>query len=109
MSVEYKDPRISCDAEGITIRKYAFPFGDKRVSYDEVKSWVIYPMTAMKGKWRIWGGDPTHWFHLDTSRPKKEKAIILDLGKMTKPVLTPDDVDAMVEVLRQHCGEPAEA
>ncbi len=100
MAVLYEDPRISCDDEGITIQKYYFPLGDKRISYREIRSFDQLRMGALSGRYRIWGaGDPRFWFHLDTKRPQKSKAVVIDKGDWVKAVLTPDDPDAVLHIL----------
>ncbi len=38
MSKLYEDKRITCDDEGITVRQYYFPIGDKRITYEEIRS-----------------------------------------------------------------------
>lgn len=108
MSVRYEDPHISCDDEGITIRKYAFPLGEKRVRYEDIQRYHVHPMGPLTGKLRIWGGNLRYWFHLDSKRPWKDRAIVLDLGKRTLPVLTPDQLEPVLELLRERVGPPAE-
>src|SRR5690348_7702109 len=96
----YEDKRIRCDDEGITVRQYYFPFGSKRVRYDEIRSFDQRQMGALTGRFRIWGtSDPRYWFHLDASRPKKSKAVVIDKGGRVKAVLTPDDPDAVLNIL----------
>lgn len=59
-------------------------------------------------KWRIWGStDLRHWFNLDWHWPNKKVGLVLDLGKHMKPVITPDDPQRVVAVLRQHGVEVA--
>lgn len=105
MSREYSDERITCDADGITISKYYFPIGDKRILYEDILSVQRHDMGTgvMGGRWRIWGsGDFKHWFHLDTDRPNKRYAFVLELGVWARPVITPRDPDRFVEVVEQH-------
>jgi hypothetical protein len=52
--------------------------------------------------------DLRHWFNLDWHRPKKHVGLVLDLGKRTKPVITPDDPQRVVAVLCAHGVEVAE-
>jgi hypothetical protein len=55
------------------------------------------------GNWRLWGStDLRHWFNLDRRRPRKHVGLVLDLGERTKPVITPDDPQRVIAVLRAH-------
>ena len=103
----YEDSRIICDDEGITVRKYFFPLGDKRIAYDEIKWFDQLRIGALTGRYRIWGAtDPRYWFHLDTTRPKKSKAIVIDKGEWVKAVITPDDPDAVLHILEDKIRRP---
>ncbi len=96
----YSDPHVSLDDNGITIHRYRFPSGDKSIAYGAIQSVEVVPLNVL-ARWRIWGGSMTHWFHLDTGRPKKKRAIVLDLGSGPMPVVTPNDLDTVVAQLRE--------
>jgi len=103
MAVEYSDDYLTCDADGITIRLYYFPWGDKRLLYSEIDHAVDYRMTVLRGKWRIWGGDGRHWLNYDPKRPNKDLAFIIHrVGGWVRPVLTPSDPVAFRAVLEAH-------
>ena len=54
-------------------------------------------------RWRLWGTtDPRRWFNLDIGRRHKRAAFIVDIGKRVTPVVTPDDPQRFVAVLRSH-------
>jgi hypothetical protein len=98
----YEDKRIICDDHGITVRQYYFPLGKKRIAYDEIQWFDQLRIGALTGRYRIWGAtDPRYWFHLDASRPKKSKAIVIDKGDWVKAVLTPDDPDRVLQILEE--------
>ena len=101
----YEDKRITCDDDGITVRQYYFPLGDKRIPYDRIRSFDQLRISVWRGRYRIWGaGDPRYWFHLDATRPKKDKAIVIDKGDWVKAVITPDDPDAVLHILEDKLG-----
>lgn len=106
MAILYEDKRIICDEDGLTIGAYYFPFGQsKRVYYRDIKALTTYTMGVHTGRYRIWGaGDPRYWLNLDWSRPQKEKLIVLELGRFVRPVITPDDVSAVVQILEEKTG-----
>ena len=99
----YDDGRIACTSSGLVIRIY-YPWGGtKQIPYDRIRSAGLRKMGTLTGKGRIWGsGDFKHWFNLDAKRPHKDWALVIDTGKRVEPVITPDDVDKVVDVLRQH-------
>jgi hypothetical protein len=105
MAQDYDDGVITCNAEGIEIRRYYFPSGSKHVKYGQIKGLERIDMSPLKGKWRIWGtGNFKIWANLDTKRPHKEVAFIIDNGKSVKPFVTPDDPDAFETVVRERAG-----
>jgi hypothetical protein len=104
--VLYEDRWIRCEQDRLVIRGYYFPLGNAKViAYRDILSVTPLALTALTGSWRIWGSSSFRsWFHLDWQRPRKTTALILDLGKSVKPVITPDDpeqVAAIVERRRQ--------
>lgn len=101
-SVEYDDGRIRCDEWGLVIRWYGL-FGAKKVPYDRIRSATTGDMGALGGRYRIWGSsDLRHWYNLDRTRPRKKTAIVLDLGGWLRPVITPDEPDKVIEILKRH-------
>jgi hypothetical protein len=102
MAIHYRDRHVTLDEDGVTIHRYYFPAGDKRITYDRIRRVDEKELGLLSGRWRIWGtGDLRHWYHLDTNRPFKHRALVLDLGERLVPVLTPDDPDAVLRLLRE--------
>jgi hypothetical protein len=99
----YEDRWIRCEPDRLIIRGYYFPFGSRKaIAYRDIRSVTSHPLTALGGRWRIWGAsDPRYWFHLDPGRPHKQTALILDLGKWVKPVITPDDAARAAAIIAQ--------
>ena len=96
----YEDPFITCDEQGLTIRWYYFPLGDKFVSYDSIQHFETVEL-GFEGKWRIWGmGLAPYWFHLDLGRPQKNTGIMIDDGHPIKFIITPDQPQAVLEILQ---------
>jgi hypothetical protein len=97
----YEDRWITCTPDAIEIRAYYFPWGTKRIPYASVRSLRRVLIGPANGKWRIWGtANPRYWASLDPARPKKRGALILDVGKRVQPYITPDDLDAVEQVIR---------
>lgn len=99
-TVLYDDGLIKLDEQSVTLRHYYLPWVSKVIPYDAIRSCQQEPMSATTGKLRIWGtGDFHHWMPLDGRRPSKETVIVLDLGKTVLPSFTPDDPDAVMDIL----------
>jgi hypothetical protein len=107
-AVLYDDGRIACDDEGLCIRWY-YPWGHKRIPYLTIRSVRTYPLSKIRGRWRLWGsGDFVHWYNLDGNRSNKETGIAVDVGRRVIPCITPDDPQAVARILADH-GVPSDA
>jgi hypothetical protein len=102
--VTYDDGGVACTEDALVIRRYYFPFGDKRIPYAKIAQVRRVPLSFMAGRYRIWGsGDIVHWFNLDIGRPKKSAAFIIQLSdSRVRPVITPDDPDSVTAELTAH-------
>jgi len=102
----YDDGTIVCSPDRLQIHSYYFPLGTKSVPYAQIKGLQRIEMTGLlSGKWRIWGtGSPRYWANLDTKRPKKKAAFVVDLGRRVSPIVTPDNPDAFEAVLRDRAN-----
>ncbi len=101
----YQDQRVTCTDDAVVIRWYYLWGGDKRIPYTSIRSARRVELSALRGKPRIWGtANLRYWANLDPGRPGKLMALILDVGKAVRPYITPDDVPAVEEVLRERAG-----
>jgi hypothetical protein len=100
----YDDGRVLLDADGVTLRRYYFPFGSsKHIPYGRIRQVEARPMGWWTGKGRGWGSaSPRYWLPLDTSRPHKDTLIVLDTGDYVHPAFTPDDPGKVLELIRSH-------
>lgn len=100
----YDDGSVVLDSEGLTLRRYYFPtFGSKRIPYGQIRGVDVRPNTWRTARGRLWGtSSPGYWSPLDLGRPRKEKVVIVNVGKTVKPAFTPDDPERVAEVLRAH-------
>ena len=104
MTPLYDDGRIACDDDGITVRWY-YPWGARRIPFGAIRSARTFPLSAVRGKWRIWGsGDLVHWYNLDGSRPKKQTGIEIDTGGRVRACITPEDAEAVNAIIEDHVG-----
>jgi hypothetical protein len=99
----YDDGGIRCDDQGLTIRRY-YLWGAKRIRYSSIRGVETLPLTGPSRvrRWRIWGsGDFIHWWNLDPHRPKKNTALVIDVGHRVRPTITPDDPTAVARILTE--------
>jgi hypothetical protein len=97
----YDDGGIACDDQGLVIRRY-YPWGSRRIPYTSIRGVKTLSLSGANKvrKWRIWGsGDLLHWWNLDPRRPKKDIALVIDLGRRVSPAITPDDPWAVERIL----------
>ena len=99
--MSYDDGRVACTDEALIIRRYYFPFGDKRLPYGAITQVRRQPMGVLNGKWQIWGsGDFVHWFNYDPHRSGKSVALVIEQsGHNARPVITPDNPDEVAAEL----------
>jgi hypothetical protein len=99
----YDDGTIRCDDQGIAIRRY-YPWGTKTIGYTSIRGVKTLPLTGANKmrRWRIWGsGDFVHWWNFDPGRPKKDVALVLDVGHRVRPTITPDDATAVARIIAE--------
>lgn len=109
MAESYADRRIEAGAEGLRIKHYYFPVGDKHISWGAIRSVGRVQVSALRGRLRIWGtANRRYWTNLDPSRPRKQQGFVLELGRGVRPFLTPDDPAAFEAALRAHSEAPIE-
>ena len=102
MTDPYDDGTIVCGPDRLEIRHYYFPFGTKRIPYDQITGLQRIEITGLlSGKWRLWGtGNPRYWANLDRKRPAKKSGFVVDLGRTVSPIVTPERPDAFESALR---------
>jgi len=100
----YEDAGVRCDDQGLTIRHY-YLWGAKRIRYTSIRGVEKLPLTGVNKvrKWRIWGsGDFLHWWNLDVRRPKKDLALVIDVGRRMRPTITPDNPHTVERIITEH-------
>jgi hypothetical protein len=104
MTALYEDAGLTLDDDGITSRRYYFPFAtSKRIAYSDIQNIKAQPIGWASGKGRFWGAsDPRYWFPMDFHRGSKKAQLILDLGRRVRPCITPEDPDKVIELLKTH-------
>ena len=79
MKVLYHDKYIKIFEDKIIFKAWSLPWGKKEVKIKHIKKISEKNMGTFSGKLRISGtGNFRDWFHYDTERPKKKRAIVLE-------------------------------
>jgi hypothetical protein len=115
----YDDGRVACTDTEIILRSYYGPFISRRISYD-----AIHEVHEVPNRWKQrarGSGDFVHRLNWDPHRRRKDRALVIYLKNTTtpdrvsplrtagdtevrivKPVITPDDPEAVIAVLSAH-------
>ena len=103
MEALYEDLWIRCDEATLTIRGYYFPLATSKViAYRDIQTVTPIALGPWTGSWRIWGtSHPGYWWHLDWSRPRKDTALVLDLGRPVRPAITPADPERVAAIIEE--------
>ena len=99
----YGDRWITCTQQELLIRGYYFPWGPpKRIAYRDIRGVTLVQLSALTGKYRIWGtSDFSYWAHLDPGRPSKQAGLMIDLGRAIRPFITPDDPEQVKRIIER--------
>lgn len=101
--MEYDDGLIACGDDRLLIRRYGLLLRSKPIPYTQIRAVTKVGVGMIFQRWRIWGStDLRHWFNFDWGRRHKDVGLVLDLGERVKPVITPDDPERVVAILRHH-------
>lgn len=102
MSTIYKDKLIEVTDAGVIFHRYYFPFGDRRVSFEQIDEVKVEP-ASVGDSWRLWGtSDFRTWFPLDTKRPARDRIFVASLrGSSRRIGFTVEDSAKVEDVLKQ--------
>ncbi len=106
MATTYSDRWIDLDDRQLAIRGYYFPWGTKRIPYEQIRHVTRVSLGAFRGRARIWGtANPGVWASLDPRRPSKRAGFLIDRGASVTPLITPDDPEGAEAALRANLPE----
>lgn len=101
--MQYSDALLDITDEEIVLKRYYFPFGDKRVAFADIERIETEEPTWRNGKWRVWGtGTLKTWFPLDWRRPSRDRLFFIDLS--TSPFrigFTAEDSRCVLAILKE--------
>ena len=95
----YRDGKITLDHDGVVVSGYYLPFGRHRIPYDRIRAVTEHPLTRGR-EFRLHGFVwPRYWYHRDVRRAERGVGLELQTTALLWPVLTPDDVDAVKDLI----------
>lgn len=97
MSTTYRDDRISVDDEGIRIRSL---LKTRHIPLADVRSARLFELGM--SRFRLIGIGPTRprtWFPADPNRRHRKQGIELDVGRLLRVGITPDDPQAALDAI----------
>jgi len=104
-SILYSDKLVEIYDDSILVRDYYYPFGDKRVHYEDIESIVVQKPTLKSGKYTYYGtGDFRTWFPPD-NRTSRDKIFIIKIKKKWWRIgLTVENSATVLNLLKTKCS-----
>lgn len=102
----YQDDGMFLDEDAITITNYFYPGYRRRIPYAAISDYHVIELGPFSGRHRLVGlgfRRPRHFFHWDRTRSTKTHSLALDTGRFIHPVISPDELDRVVELLDEYC------
>ena len=101
----YSDKLIEIRENLIIIRNYYFPFGAKKIYWNDIENIIAYKPSLLTGKYRYWGtGDFHTWFPPD-NRLKRDKIFIIKLkNKWWRIGFTVENSQLVINLLKKKCS-----
>ena len=101
----YQDDSMFLDEDGIAITSYLYPGHRRHIPYAAIGGYEVIELGSFSGRHRLVGlgfRRPRHFFHWDRTRSTKTHSLALDTGRFIHPVISPDDLDRVVQLLDEH-------
>ena len=104
-NIVYRDKLVEINDDSILIRDYYYPFGNKRVNFENVESIVVKKPSLLSGKYRYYGtGDFRTWFPPD-NRTSRDKIFIIKIkNKWWRIGLTVENSQTVLSLIKDKCS-----
>lgn len=99
----YSDGLLEITDEAIVLKRYYFPWGARRVAFENVECITSEKPTWRNGKWRVWGtGTFRTWFPLDWRRSSRDRLFFIHLSTSALRIgFTAEDSGRVLAILRE--------
>jgi hypothetical protein len=103
-NILYSDKLVEIYNDSILVRDYYYPFGDKRVHFENIERILVQKPTLKSGKYRYYGsGDFRTWFPPDNRTSRDKIFTIIIKKKWWRIGLTVEDSQAFQNVIKDKC------
>ena len=101
----YSDKLVEITNDSILVKGYYYPFGDKRVDFNNIESIIVQKPTLLSGKYRYYGtGDFRTWFPPDI-RSSRDKIFTIKIkGKWWRIGLTVENSQTVLDLFKKNCS-----
>jgi len=102
MNSKYEDTQIIISENKIEIKNYYFPTAESKIiDFSEIKNINQIALNFLNGRGRLWGMSlAPYWYNWDLRRFGSKKAIVIDLGKLVNPAITPENHEKVLKILQ---------
>ena len=105
MPTEYRDRFITCTQDQTEIRGCYPRWLTRRIPCSRITGVQRINPGALTGRLRIWGtANPGRWANFVSGRPRRRVGLVLDIGAAVKPLIAPDDPQAVMDAIAAHTG-----
>lgn len=101
----YEDDTVLIDDDGVLIKHYWWRGRARHVEHQSIRRVDAVELGPLTGRYQLVGiplARPRSWFAWERGRRHKRQALVVDLGRILRPALTPDDVDAALAALADY-------
>ncbi len=107
----YDDHTITVDDDAVVIKRYTWLRRSRRIPRSEIRHIDTFETGLLSGRHRLVGISPLrprNWFSWERGRSRSSVAVALDVGRLFRPTVTPDDPDAVVALLQTSGRSPGD-
>jgi hypothetical protein len=99
----YSDKLVEITEDSILFRNYYFPFGFRRVAFQDVENVVTEEAALHNGKWRVHGaGDFQTWFPRDWKRSSRDRIFFVSFPHRRRRIgFTVEDPTTVENILSE--------
>lgn len=100
----YRDALVEISEDSILFLNYYYPFGNKRVSFNDVERLLVKVPSIRSGKYRYYGtGDFRTWFPPDDRTSRDKIFVLIHKSKWWRVGFTVENSREVLALLKTKC------